>query len=162
MVWQFSCCWSLSLNLLWAERHRVDGTPFMAEAGQLASTVATDHIVNWQNLDPISTCTALFGLTRDRILRRSIWAQNQHYFSFTTEATLYGDGVIPRLQKAIDDTERNGGRVYFMNLLDVSKPTWDSFLGSRCGVPYTEMDAYRQNSTVRAFFGTFPLRRLND
>lgn len=151
----------ISLNLLWAERHRVDGTPFMAEAGQLASTVATDDLVvgDW---DPISTLYSAIWVDERSNLRRSIWAQNQHYFSFTTEATLYGDGVIPRLQKAIDDTERNGGRVYFMNLLDVSKPTWDSFLGSRCGVPYTEMDAYRQNSTVRAFFGTFPLRRLND
>jgi hypothetical protein len=97
---------------------------------------------------------------------RSLWAENEHFISFTTEATIYGMGIMPRLRDAIAKSKRNGGSIFFLNLLDESRPAWDSFFDKRCGVPYSEMQLYRDRSVVRAGFhvrsGDIILRQLRE
>lgn len=47
-----------------------------------------------------------------------------------------------------------------LSLLDTPRPAWDAFLGTRCGVPYSELDFYREHSKVRALFHSKPNNTL--
>jgi hypothetical protein len=40
------------------------------------------------------------------------------------------------------------GKLYFMEVLDENENTWNSFMGSRAGIPYHSFDNYRMNSTI--------------
>ena len=44
--------------------------------------------------------------------------------------------------------------MYFLGVIDVPKKDWDSFLGSRCGVPFSDMDFDRAHSNVLAKLGS--------
>jgi hypothetical protein len=63
-------------------------------------------------------------------------------------------GVMTHLREAISRAQKNGAKVYFLAVLDLPKSNWDAFLGSRCGVPYAEMDFYRAHSRILAKFST--------
>jgi len=106
--------------------------------------------------DPVSTLYSSIWVddrpTEESDRYRSVWAENEHFVSFTTQATIYGIRIMPRLRDAIAKSKRNGGSIFFLNLLDESRPTWDSFFDKRCGVPYSEMQLYRDRSAVRAHF----------
>jgi hypothetical protein len=128
-------------NLVWVVRSHLHEPHELAEAQRLASLVGNRDLLvgEW---DQVST---LYG---------SLWSEDDRFISFPTEAVINGIGVISHLRDAISYTERNGGRVYFLAVLDLPKPNWDAFLGSRCGVPYSEMDLYRAHSSIRATFMT--------
>lgn len=142
-------------NLVWVVRYHSQWTPEMDQARQLAGMIGSKDLLvgDW---DPVSTLYSSIWIddrpTEESDRYRSLWAQNEHFISFTTEATIYGIGIMPRLREAIAKSKRNGGRVFFLNLLDESKPAWDSFFDKRCGVPYSEMQLYRDHSVVVAKF----------
>ncbi|MGH9740763.1 MAG: hypothetical protein ACRD51_00255 [Candidatus Acidiferrum sp.] len=131
----------VSLNLVWAvQRHEIK-SPDLEEAQRLASFVGKQDLVigEW---DSVST---LYGYG---------WAENGQFMSFPSEAVLNGSDSVAHLHAAIEAAQKRGGRVYFLAILGDSKKTWNSFLGSRCGVPYSEFDSYREHSRIRAAFAT--------
>jgi hypothetical protein len=69
-------------------------------------------------------------------------------FAFPSEAVVHGAGAVQLLQERIMETRKAGGKIYFLSLLDIPRDVWDSFLGSRCGVPYSELDFYRAHSSA--------------
>ena len=111
----------------------------MSEAQRLAGVIGTQDLLvgDW---DAIST---LYGYG---------WSRNGRFISFPTEAVLHGFESVAELREAILETQRIGGQVYFLPILDVPRTTWGSFLGARCGVPYSEMDSYREHSRIRELF----------
>ena len=123
-----------------ARSHR--GNPYeLAEAQRFRNMVADKDLVigEW---DPIS------------ILYGTLWADDDRFLSFPTESVIRGPDVVPGMRNAILETQGNGGRVYFVMVLDLSKQNWDAFLGSKCGVPYSALDFYRAHSAVREEFRT--------
>lgn len=129
----------VSLNLVWAVREHETKLPDLEETQRLAGLIEKRDLVvgDW---DSIST---LYGYG---------WAADGQLISFPTEAVLHGYDSVANLRAAISEAEGRGGQVYFLSLLDVPQKTWDSFLGSRCGVPYSVMDSYRTHSRIRATF----------
>jgi hypothetical protein len=139
-------------NLGWVVQSHFREHHEIAEAQRLATIIGNRDLVvgEW---DPVS------------ILYGSLWGREGRFISFPTEAVTKGIGVMFHVRDAISETERNGGKVYFLAVLDLPKSNWDAFLGSRCGVPYSELDSYREHSTVRAEFttrgGEVSLRQLD-
>jgi hypothetical protein len=129
----------VSLNLVWAVQDHETKLPDLEETQRMAGLIEKQDLVvgDW---DSIST---LYGYG---------WAADGQLISFPTEAVLHGYDSVAQLREAISAAERRGGRVYFLSLLDEPQKTWDSFLGSRCGVPYSVMDSYRTHSRIRATF----------
>jgi hypothetical protein len=111
------------------------------ETDRLATFIGTGDLLvgDW---DKIST---LYGYG---------WAKDGQFISFPTEAVYFRSDSVSRLRSRIDERRNLGGRIYFLELLDEPRSTWESFLGSRCGVPFVTFDAYRANSTIRATFLT--------
>jgi hypothetical protein len=129
----------LAMTLAWLISSHYTKTSEMTEAPRLAGVIgARDLLVgDW---DEIST---LYGYG---------WSADGRFISFPTEAVLHGFDSVAQLREAIRRTQRIGGRVYFLSLLDMPRATWNSSLGARCGVPYSEMDFYREHSRVRELF----------
>jgi hypothetical protein len=84
----------------------------------------------------------------------SLLADEDHYFSFPTEAVISGVEAVSRLSDVISKTRERGGHVYFLSILDQQEDTWNSYLGTRCGVPYDALRIYREKSKVRGVFQT--------
>ncbi len=129
------------------------------ETSDLGETERLSHILGKNDLlvGEWDHLTTLYGYG---------WAGEQ-VFSFPSEAVVHGAGTVRLLHQRVIETQKAGGKIYFLALLDDPQRVWDSFLGSRCGVPYSEMDFYRAHSTVRvATFQNGPessvdLRRLD-
>jgi hypothetical protein len=122
-------------NSVWAVQGHRNQTPGMQEAQMVAETVGKGDMVvgGWNNVS---------------ILYGDIWAGEGQYMDFTSEAVSYGRGATTHLREAVLKTQRKGGRVYFLGVVDVPKQDWDSYLGSKCGVPFSDMDFYRAHSNV--------------
>ncbi|HTQ62320.1 MAG TPA: hypothetical protein VMI32_18990 [Candidatus Solibacter sp.] len=131
----------VSLNLVWVARLQETKSPDIPETQRLADFVGRQDLVvgEW---DAIST---LYGYG---------WAKSGQFMSFPSEAVFNGIDSVAHLRDAVETTEKRGGRVYFLSILDEPRDAWDSFLGSRCGVPYAEFDSYRAHSKYRATFKT--------
>ncbi len=129
----------LATNLVWLTRSHYMKTSEMREAQRLAGVIGPRDLLvgDW---DEIST---LYGYG---------WSADGRFISFPTEAVLHGFDSVAQLREAIRETQKIGGRVYFLSLLDVPRTTWDSSLGARCGVPYSELDSYRKHSKFRELF----------
>jgi hypothetical protein len=127
----------LLANLAWLVRSHQTGTPEINEARRLASLVGPQDLLvgDW---DGIST---LYGYG---------WSADGRFISFPTEAVVHGFDSVAQLRDNIREARERGGQIYFLSLLDIPASTWDSFLGARCGVPYSEMDSYRKHSKIRA------------
>lgn len=140
-------------NVIWALRSHSTETSDLSETERLSHIVDTNDLLvgEWDRL------TTLYGYG---------WAEAP-VFSFPSEAVVHGPDSVKLLQERVTKTHKAGGKIYFLALLDLPQTAWDSFLGSRCGVPYSEMDFYRAHSTVRvAKFRNGPesvieLRRLD-
>jgi hypothetical protein len=128
-------------NLAWSMQSHLAKPYEIAEAQRLAHLVGPRDLVvgEWE---PVST---LYG---------SLWGDDDRFISFPTEAVTQGMGVMTHLREAISRAQKNGAKVYFLAVLDLPKSNWDAFLGSRCGVPYAEMDFYRAHSRILAKFST--------
>ncbi len=90
------------------------------------------------------------------------WSRDGHFISFPTEAVVFGPDSVSRLRNAVQKTQVSGGRVYFLEILDQPEPVWESFLGLRCGVPYSALNTYRVHSSRFAgYSGPYALRKLD-
>lgn len=126
-------------NLGWAVKSRLQETPYLKEAQQLAKILKKGDLV----VGDYDGVSVLYG---------SIWADDVQVFSFPTEATLVGNATASRLREVIVGTQSRGGRVYFLGVLDQTQDSWNAFLWRRCGVSYSDMDLYRAHSRVRTEF----------
>ena len=128
-------------NLAWSLEGHLTKPFEIEEAERLAHIVGPRDLVvgEW---DAVST---LYG---------SLWGDDDRFISFPTEAVTEGMGVMTHVREAISRAQQNDAKVYFLSLLDLTKPNWDGFLGSRCGVPYAELDFYRAHSRILATFRT--------
>lgn len=128
-------------NFGWVLRSHRENPYEFAEVQRLEARIASSDLVvgEW---DPISL---IYG---------TLWADENRFISFPTEALMHGSSAVTQLQEMISETHRRGGKVYFLTLLDLSEPSWDGFLGRRCGIPYSSMNPYREHSTVRETFRT--------
>lgn len=131
----------VSLNLIWATQTHEMSSPDLEETQRLANYVGSQDLVvgDW---DAIST---LYGYG---------WAEGGHFISFPGDAVLYGPNSLVRLRDAIEAAQKRKGRVYFLSILDDPKTSWDSLIGSRCGVPYADFELYRRHSIAREKFYT--------
>lgn len=128
-----------NLGLLRAQHLRV--APEIREAQRLAAMMRSNDLLvgEW---DAVSV---LYGYG---------WAADGQLFSFPSEASEFGPTTTSHLRDAILKTQSSGGRVFFLSLLDLPRDSWDPFLASRCGVPYSDLDLYRARSVTRATFAT--------
>jgi hypothetical protein len=132
-------------------RNHSGGTPGLSEVSRFASTVGTEDLVvgDW---DPVST---LYSSIWDRQETdpnhpyESVWANNRQFFSFTTEANVLGTGAMPLLHQSVERARSQGGKVYFISLLDKSEASWNEVLGHRFGIPFSAMAPYRNESNVK-------------
>jgi hypothetical protein len=122
-------------NLVMAARSRRIETAGMPEAQLLSETVEKDDFVvgGWDNVS---------------MFYADIWADDGQFMDFSSEAAWYGRAATMHLHDAVVKTAEKGGRVYFLDLLDESKQAWDGYLGSRCGVPFSDFDYYRAHAHV--------------
>jgi hypothetical protein len=74
--------------------------------------------------------------------------------------------ALKKIQQDILQTQKEGGQVYFLNVLDISEKSWNGFLGGRLGLDYYKFDDYRKNTEIIKSFklknGETTLRRLRD
>jgi hypothetical protein len=142
----------MASNLGWVVRAHAR-EPYEIDQAQRLSTVIHKQDLLVGDWDHISV---LYG---------SLWATDGHFFSFPTEAQRDGIVAASHLRDLVSETSHKGGQIYFLGILDVPKTTWDSFLGSRCGVPYSALDVYRDHSSIRTTFetrfGEIPLREFD-
>jgi hypothetical protein len=129
----------LLLNFAWLVRSHQTKSPEFSEARRLASLIGPQDLLvgDWDGISNV------YGYG---------WSTDGRFISFPTEAVIHGFDSVAQLRVNIREAQKRGGQVYFLSLLDVSVSTWDSFLGVRCGVPYSEMDSYRKQSKIRATF----------
>ena len=127
-------------NILWAARSHSEAIPDFGETERLSHILGQNDLLvgEWDRL------TTLYGYG---------WPE-AHVFAFPSEAVVHGAGAVQLLQEQVTRAHQAGGKVYFLGLLDSPREVWDSFLGARCGVPYSELDYYRRH--VSAPVATFP------
>jgi hypothetical protein len=121
--------------------HRADVSAYFREAREVSQRVGPNDLVvaDWAKV------SVLYG---------DVWAPENRFMDFVSEAVFYGRGATERLRDAVSETQRRGGRVYFLGLLDESESEfeWNAFIGSRCGVPISDIEPYRANSTAVAIY----------
>jgi hypothetical protein len=129
------------LNFGWLAAQHVREVPEVREAQRLAAMMRPSDLVvgDWDGV------SVLYGYG---------WAVDGQLFPFPSEAVFYGSAATAHLREAVIKAQNAGGRVFFLSILDTPKDSWDSFLASRCGVPYSDLDLYRAHSTTRASFET--------
>jgi len=124
------------VNLPRASAESRNPTPFLVDADLLAQSVQEDDAVVL-NFDPISMLWLAFHGSRNRTLVLPA--------STKEEAT----GWLLRSRALC--RQRNG-RLLFIGVLDMSRRSWDPFLGDRVGIPFQLLDAERRERKVlRAF-----------
>jgi len=118
---------------------RADVSEYFQDAKDISEKVGRDDLVvaDWGKV------SVLYG---------EVWARKDRSVDFVTQAVYYGKGATEALHDDVLETERRGGHVYFLGLLDHSEPDWNSFLGSRCGVPMSDIEPYREHSHVIASY----------
>ncbi len=123
--------------------HRTDVSAYFRDAQDVSEKVGREDLVvsDW---GPVS------------ILYGDVWAPQNRIFDFITEAVYYGKRSTERLSEEVLQTQRRGGRVYFLGLLDQSEPQWNSFIGARCGVPMSDIEPYRKYSHTVAIYQNGP------
>jgi hypothetical protein len=130
---------------------RFSETAYLAEAKEVAELVrAQDMVVcDW---DGLST-------TYSTVFRNGKSVQLP---ALTSESG--PDEALKKIQRDILQTQREGGQVYFLNVLDIPEKSWNGFLGNRLGLDYYKFDDYRKNTEIIKSFklnnGAATLRRL--
>jgi len=54
----------------------------------------------------------------------------------------------PAVTALLEKSQQRHGKLYFLGILDENEASWNSFLGSRLGIPYGSLDVYRAHSRV--------------
>lgn len=142
----------LILNFTWVVRSHAVSIVELGEAQRLSRLVAPGDLVvgDWNGIS---------------VLYHHAWlVPDTEFISFPSDAMRQGPRAVLELQKSIQTAFAAGRRVFFVGLLDDSKQGWDSFLGLRCGIPYSALDYYRSHSVPYASFeardGSVVLKRL--
>jgi hypothetical protein len=65
-------------------------------------------------------------------------------------ARLQADEISRRLASDVEHARSDGGRVYFLGLLEQSAEEWQIFFGSQMHLPYALLEPYRRAARVRA------------
>jgi hypothetical protein len=120
--------------------HRADLTAYLRDAQDVYEKVGRDDLVvgDWGKV---------------AILYGDVWAPRNRLIDFITQAVYHGEDATENLRKVVLETHRRGEHVYFLGLLDESELEWNSFIGSRCGVPMSDIEPYRQHSHIVASYG---------
>lgn len=132
--------------------HQADVSAYFRDARDVSEMVSGEDLVvgDWDKV------AMLYG---------DAWAPKDRIFDFVTQGVYYGRGATERLRESVAETQRRGGHVYFLGLLDQSETRWNAFIGPRCGVPMSDLDLYRTHSHVVATYGdgsdTVSLRRFD-
>jgi hypothetical protein len=131
----------VSLNLAWAIPNRFHQAFEFEEARKVTQFVGDkDFVVLDRGADSVS------------VLYANLWANESHFLPLMDVACVAGNSGPQKVDDAIRRTRAVGGKVFFLGLLDLPKPTWDVFLGAHCGVPYERFDRYRSAAHLRAQF----------
>jgi hypothetical protein len=122
-------------NSVRAIRGHFTPTVGMEQMQEMAETVGQQDFVvgGWDDL---------------AILYSELRSYPGRYMDLFMEAGSYGRGATSHLRDAAQKTKERGGHFYFIGVLDVARNTWDSYLGSRCGLPFSDFDIYRSHSRV--------------
>ena len=144
----------VACNLGWALRYRSHQPFEFEEARKLTQIIGDkDLVVLDRGADSVSVIYAY------------LWADEKQLFPIMDRATTDGIRILGEIEESIQKTRAAGGKVYFVGVLDVPKPTWEAFLGRRCGVPYETFEPYRNAARVKATFtsrtGPTPLWELD-
>jgi len=126
-------------NSVWAMRGHSSPTLGMEQAQGIAEKLSPgDYVIGgWDDL---------------AVMYSDLWAPAGQYMDFFMEAGSYGRAATSHVREAALRTRKMGGHFYFIGVVDVSKDTWDSYLGSRCGVPFSDFDSYRAHSRAVASY----------
>jgi hypothetical protein len=131
---------------------RADVSEFFRQARDVSEKVSSGDLVvgDWDKV------AQLYG---------DAWAPPDRIVDFVTQGVYYGRGATERLRENVAETERRGGHIYFLGLLDQTESEWNAFLGPRCGIPMSDLDPYRARSHVVATYhdgsATISLRQLD-
>jgi hypothetical protein len=126
----------VAFNLTWALHNRSHNAFEFEEAHKVTNFVGDrDLVVLDRGADSVSVMYAY------------LWADETQFFPYVDQAVIAGKTMLQELDDRIRSTRAAGGKVYFLGVLDIPKPTWDAFMERRCGVPYESFDRYR--SSVR-------------
>ena len=129
-------------NSVWAVRDHARENLDLRESQRMADVIGNSSLV-------------VGGWDATALLYGSVWAPEGGYLDFTEDAAFHGRRATDNLRAAVTNTQNSGGHVYFVGILDLSPYQWDDFLGSkRCGIPYSDLDAYRNNSSVISTFSS--------
>jgi hypothetical protein len=132
---------------------RFHETTYLPEAKEVAELVGGQDMVvcDWDGLS--TTYSAVFRNGKSVQLP-----------ALTSESG--PDEALKKILQDILQTQRGGGQVYFLNILDIPEKSWNSFLGNRLGLDYYKLDDYRKNTEIVKIFrrknGAATLRRLRD
>lgn len=127
----------VAYNLSWAVHAREFKSYEFAQLSELEQLIGSQDFVveDWNSL------SLLYGLLQ---------GNRGNSLSFIDEAVAHGAGAVSELDQNVARTRALGGRVFFVGLLDLPKPTWDSFLDRRCGVKYEQLGRYREAAHLEA------------
>lgn len=119
--------------------HQADVSAYFRDARDVSEMVSGEDLVvgDWDKV---------------AILYGDVWAPKDRIVDFVTQGIYYGGGATERLSESVAETQRRGGHVYFLGLLDQSETRWNAFIGPRCGVPMSDLDLYRTHSHVVATY----------
>lgn len=131
----------VAFNLTWALRNRSHQPFEFEEARRVTQFIgAKDLVVLDRGADSVSVMYAY------------LWADEEQLFPIMDRATVNGSKILGEIEGRIRRTQAAGGKAYFLGVVDLPKPTWDAFLGQRCGVPYESFDRYRSAVHHKAQF----------
>lgn len=124
-------------NLSWAIRAREYKPYEFEQFSELQQFIGSQDFVveDWNSL------SVLYGLLQ---------GNRGNSLSFVDEAVIHGAGALTELDQNVAHTQTLGGKVFFVGLLDLPKPVWDSFLDQRCGVKYDQLERYRAAARLKA------------
>ncbi len=106
-------------------------TPWLGAAGQLARTLRPSDLLvsNW---DPVS------------LLYCSFWRDSAKPFGLPGIVAVNGPKALRMLDDEVSKVRNDGGRVFFIGVLDMPEADWKPFLENRCHLPYHSLDAMRR------------------
>jgi hypothetical protein len=129
--------WATNLAVAWTAARQVP--PSFAEAQEVARLTGTRDLVvgDWNDVF---------------LVYSNIWASRATGFNLPTQALQGAPLSISRLQDAVENTGRAGGKIFFLGVLDVPENEWKPFLGDRLKLPYSALAQYRRCSQVVGSF----------
>ncbi len=125
-------------------------SPYLLEAEQVAKTVTSKDLLvgDWNGV---------------LLLHQYIWAERGNTFNVPTDAIHNKTLTGTRLQDRIAATQRSGGQVYFLGILDIPQARWIPVVGDY-GPSYAAFERYRECSRAVSSFesdeGVITLRLL--